>query len=1112
MNDTLLSFIQEGTPKDVIERYASLSELAASTDFGEYDSNVVVIDTETTGVSFKKDKLTQIAAAKIMDGKVTDWFVTFVNPGHPIPEEIVHLTGITDDDVADAPSVEEALTSLVEFVGDAKLVAHNAEFDKHFTTAHPAGYPLLENTWIDSLELSRISLPRLRSHRLFDLVQAFDLPVSTHRADDDVAATCALYRILLAAVSVMPPALVSEISRLTTPDVWPTGKVFAFFSSENMKKGAAESGLSIDEYRIPDFSLRTIRRDRVSTENIRPRQDAANMVSAVLASNANIRITSFGSSGTGISEYEAFGASAGAAAHQELEGAAVEDISFMEEDIELAAEAAEAGKAETGSGAASGVAEAVAVDLSGPTNSKQDDIKEIVFPTPGEIEDAFTKEGLVGSQYERFENRIEQLEMSLAVRDAFATSSNLVVEAGTGVGKSMAYLVPAVLTAHRNKITIGVATKTNALLDQLIFKELPALQESLGEELVFTALKGFSHYPCLRKIQRIAREGAQMRTVQNEERTQAPAIAALLSYIEQTSYGDLDNLKIDYRTLPKRSITTTSHECLRRKCPFYGLTCYVHGARRRAEASDIVVTNHSLLFCDVAADGGLLPPIRYWVVDEAHGSENEARQALSLKLSVDEINQLSSRVGDGETTRNIFVRAERNLVAPDTGKVSGASGLSGDAAGGNTGVEDAGTLFFGLIHKAKEAGRNFADAADMFCSHVKDLLYFDTQKRSSYDIIDIWINEEVKTTTIFAALASYAQELIDRSEKLIGCCQNLVGFLDDFENAAVIQREIAAVAIELKEIINAAHTIFVNPTDAYVYSATLSKKSAEKASKGPLGRDTNTRNLIEALPFNVGVELNETLYANTRSIVFTSATLSINDSFEAFEQAMGLNSGEGSRTNELMLRSSYDFDKNMTVYVVKDMPEPTDPKYLDALKELLADAHIAQHGSMLTLFTNKKEMENCYGDVNSVLKQEDLRLVCQRWGVSVKGLRDEFLADETVSLFALKSFWEGFDAPGSTLRGVIIPKLPFTKPTDPLSCERSKRDDYAWRNYVLPQAVIDVKQAAGRLIRRADDTGSFILADSRVVSKGYGKVFLRSLPSQNIRIVTREELIEELGK
>ncbi len=1099
MNETLLKFIQEGTPQDVIDRYASLSSIAENTDFGEYDTNVVIIDTETTGVSFKKDKLTQIAAAKIIDGKVADWYVTFVNPGIPIPEEIVHLTGITDEDVADAPGVEEALAGLVEFVGTAKLVAHNAEFDKHFTTAHPAGYPLLENTWIDSLELSRISLPRMRSHRLFDLVQAFDLPVSTHRADDDVAATCALYRVLLAAVSQMPAALVSEIARLTTPDVWPTGKVFAFFSSENMKKGAAESGLSIDEYKLPSFSLKALRRDRVSSENLRPRQDAANMISAELVSNANIRITSFGSSGTGISEYEAFGVGDGAAARRADVATSMGDVSFMEEDAVLCAEEGlAAGVIPDDASGANDVRDASGANSANDANGANS-AKEIEFPTPSQIEDAFTETGLVGSQYERFENRAEQLEMSLAVRDAFAASNNLVVEAGTGVGKSMAYLVPAVLTAHQNKITIGVATKTNALLDQLVFKELPALERAVGEKLVFTALKGFSHYPCLRKIQRIARDGAQMRTVQNEERTQAPAIAALLSYIEQTSYGDLDNLKIDYRTLPKRSITTTSHECLRRKCPFYGVLCYVHGARRRAEASDIVVTNHSLLFCDVAADGGLLPPIRYWVVDEAHGSENEARQALSLKLSVDEINQLSSRVGDGESTRNVFVRAERNLVAPADKKVEGENG-----------IEDAGTLFFGLTHKAKEAGQNFADAADMFCSHVKDLLYFDTQKRSSYDIIDIWINDEVKTTTIFAALASYAQELMDRSEKLIGCCQNLVGFLDDFENAAVIQREIAAVAIELKEIINAADVIFIHPSDAYVYSATLSKKSAEKAAKGPLGRDTNTRNVIEALPFNVGAELDETLYANTRSIVFTSATLSINNSFEAFEQSIGLNTSEQSRASELMLRSSYDFDKNMSVYVIKDMPEPTDAKYLEALKELLVDAHIAQHGSMLTLFTNKKEMENCYSDVNFALKQEDLRLVCQRWGVSIKGLRDEFLADETVSLFALKSFWEGFDAPGSTLRGVVIPKLPFTKPTDPLSCERSKRDDYAWRNYVLPQAVIDVKQAAGRLIRRADDTGSFIIADSRVVTKGYGKVFLRSLPSQNIHIVTREELLDEL--
>ena len=201
----------------------------------------------------------------------------------------------------------------------------------------------------------------------------------------------------------------------------------------------------------------------------------------------------------------------------------------------------------------------------------------------------------------------------------------------------------------------------------------------------------------------------------------------------------------------------------------------------------------------------------------------------------------------------------------------------------------------------------------------------------------------------------------------------------------------------------------------------------------------------------------------------------------------------------------------MTVYVASDMPEPNDPAYLERLQRLLVDVHRAQQGSMLTLFTNRREMERCFDVVQPAIKTDDLRLVCQKWGVSVKGLRDDFLADEHLSLFALKSFWEGFDAPGATLKGVVIPKLPFAKPTDPLSCERAARDDQAWRRYVLPQAVLETKQAAGRLIRKADDRGVLILADKRLVTKGYGKAFLNSLPSRTIKVCTCAEIVAELA-
>ena len=261
---------------------------------------------------------------------------------------------------------------------------------------------------------------------------------------------------------------------------------------------------------------------------------------------------------------------------------------------------------------------------------------------------------------------------------------------------------------------------------------------------------------------------------------------------------------------------------------------------------------------------------------------------------------------------------------------------------------------------------------------------------------------------------------------------------------------------------------------------------------------------------NVGQNLNEAFYSETDTVVYTSATLSVDNSFESFVQAMGLNEGEASRAETLQIESTYDFDINMRVYLPSDMPEPQDPAYLSTLSEFLTRLHLAQGGSMLTLFTNRKEMEECFDLANPQIKAAGLRLVCQKWGVSVKGLRDDFLKDEHLSLFALKSFWEGFDAPGATLKGVVIPKLPFGLPTDPLSCERELHDSRAWAHFSLPQAVIAIKQAVGRLIRTSSDKGIVVLADKRLVTKHYGKKFLNSLPTKNIVSLTMDEIIEEI--
>ncbi len=997
-------YISDGTPKDIQKRYALLNEVAKNSDFGYLDKNIVVLDTETTGFSYHHDELTQIAAARMKHGEITEWFVTFVNPGKPIPDDVARLTNIYDSDVADALTPFEAITDLIAFVGDSPIIAHNAAFDKHFTAdKHAVGAPLCNNLWIDSLDLARIALPRLKSHRLIDLVHAFDAPISTHRADADVEALCSIYRILLAAIVTMPVELVRQIAELADPREWPTGVVFSYIADYQAALLEAEANETSIRHKIYPFSLRAMRSARFKgTDKETPERVKKNAVLKPI------------------------------------------------------------------------------IGIDGELHDRP-----LEFPSIEEIQNAFTSEGLVGGLYESFEPRNEQIAMATEVLRAQSTNTNLVVEAGTGVGKSMAYLVPSTLAAVRNNITIGIATKTNALLDQIMYKELPALDKAFktqgGISLTYTAIKGFTHYPCLYRVNRVLNNGAYTREIAGKKLSQAPSIAAMLSFIEQTEYDDIDGLKLDYRVLPRYMITCTSRDCLRRKCPFYGKYCFVHGQRMRAEQSDVVVTNHALLFCDVAADGALLPHIKHWIVDEAHGAEIEARRALAAHLDAAEVLRLIRKLESDTAKRNIF------LSCQNSANFDGASQV------------EASTLFYTLTGQAYDAGRVFANSALEFVHHIKDLIECDTSTgNKSYETIELWINDGVRAHKEFQVLMGYAQTFIDTGEKLVRHASELVAFIDDIDSLQHSQHEVATIAVDVKEMIKNTDLIFNHPDDRYVYSAKLCRRSEHIS-------EVLTAELID-----VGSMLNATLYQDTDSVVYTSATITVGENFDAFHGAMGLNESDASRTNDCILGSSYDFDKNMMILVVDDIPEPNQPGYMAALQKLLTEAHIAQQGSMLTLFTNRREMESCFDAVNPEMKKNDLRLVCQKWGVSTKGLRDDFLKDEHLSLFALKSFWEGFDAPGATLKSVVIPKLPFAKPSDPLSCERSKRDNAAWSHYVLPAAVIDMKQAAGRLIRSSTDTGCLILADKRLITKGYGKVFLKSMPSKNVKICSTDEVVRFL--
>ena len=704
------------------------------------------------------------------------------------------------------------------------------------------------------------------------------------------------------------------------------------------------------------------------------------------------------------------------------------------------------------------------LDLS-PECLDADDVPNIEMPSREEIEAEFLPGGKVASMYEGFEARAEQVEMAQEVRDAFALRGHRVIEAGTGVGKSIAYLLPAAEAAKRNHITVGIATKSNNLADQLMFHELPRLAAQYNGDLSFTALKGYDHYPCLRKLERLSRSSSEIKTDKDPADT-LTAIAVIYAFACQSPDGDLDGLGIRWRSVNRADLTTASRECARRLCPFFPDGCLVHGARRRAARADIVVTNHSLLFRNVAADGKILPPIRHWIVDEAHSVEREARRQWAQTVSADESRTVFERLG---------------------GERMGALGqLTHQLAG-----SDAATLYMGLTAKAVVSTRRASLAMVNLFDAVRDLSR--TQCGGSYDTVNLWIGPDLRKSAAwdeFLAPANTALSALDEAAKNLASLVEAVAA--DKPDLVV---EAADGARRLKEMKETLALIVEGTDERYVFSLRVNRRL--KA-----GGEALSAELLD-----IGEALAERWLPEMQSVVFTSATISIAGNFSHFTKSVGLNRLSSGLTKTVHLDSSYNFDENMTVVVAGDVPDPRSrDAYLDTLEKLLVDVHLAMGGSALTLFTNRRDMEDLYARVEPKLAAEGLELVCQQRNSSPRYLRDHFIAEKSSSLFALKAFWEGFDASGDTLRCVVIPKLPFASPTDPLAQERDLREERAWAQYALPDAVLEVKQAAGRLIRTSSDVGVLVLADSRLVTKGYGKKFLQSLPTSGYQKIESDQV------
>lgn len=956
LTDALTRFLAPGTDAEVAARYAGLPATAEGASWG-FEDEVAFLDVETTGVDAGRDRIIEIAVLIARGPEIIERFETLVDPGRPIPRDTTMLTGIDDGMVAGAPSADTAVERVLRLVGGRDIVAHNAEFDRAFVcaTAARAGR-VPSGRWIDSLQLARIAFPRLKSHRLRDLAEAFGLEADFHRAAGDTEAMFRIWRIALAGLADLPPEGLTRIAAFSPSTDWPLRSTLRQVAGQDPGRG---------------FDLKAQRMGSTKGHHLAGLADAEE--------------------------------------------------------------------------------------------------RELTCPDPDQVLAEFDADGAVGRMYSGFESRSEQRRMAEAVLDAFASRTHLAVEAGTGVGKSVAYLVPAASFALENGLGIGVATKTNTLMDQLVHGELPRLSAAMGGGLRYVALKGYEHYPCLRKIdRRMAEDGLEVCDVAN--------LAALAAWLMQTSWGDLDSVNLHWTADSKRRIACSVEDCTRKRCRFYPNLCYLHGVRRRAGGAHVVVTNHALLFRDRAAAGGILPPLRYWVIDEAHATESEARKQLSVSADHRVMAALLGALHtDGRGGAIDALRTRARSVATAKGNEALVQRVEHLVSSMRADVSTASTI------------------AGSFFDFLKDLKVED----DGYDTAELRVTAELRDRSEWSIAAGVGHSLERRLEAVVSTGRDLLTALEEAgEELADPRADLAGLLSRLRDQLEGLGSVLDGSDDSYFYSVHVSRRD-------------DRRDSVAAAMIDVGAALAERFYPETHSVVFTSATIATGDDFGHFARTVGLDRlPEGSWTS-LRLESSYDFDRQMAVFVPTDVPEPGGTSHLPALERLLIGVHEAMGGSVLTLFTSKREMEALYDRIAGPLQEKGLHLLLQGRGVSNKRIRDEFLADENLSLFATKSFWEGFDAKGDTLRCVVIARLPFGRMRDPLYEERQQRfGRRAWNDFYLPEAVLELKQAAGRLVRSSSDEGCVIIADGRLSSgKGYASTFLKALPVSDVELLTTEELL-----
>lgn len=901
-----------------------------------------VIDLETTGNSPSEENIIEIGIVVIEGKEIVDDYSLLLKPEKQIPPYITKLTGIEENDVENAPSFSEKAEEVISYFGNnSYFVAHNVPFDLSFLNNELKhnGYPTLSNRVIDTVELSRILLPKSTSYRLNQLAKYFNITHrNPHRARSDAYVTAELFIKLIEKLEQLPFETLSHISKLE--------RLF--------------------------------------------RSDLSQLLNDLLQKNN--RLTS--------KQIHSFGG-----------------LAFKHTDIESTE----------------------------PTQIEQ---------SFGDLLDqVYGDQGLLQKKLRNYELRVGQQEMSETIYDAFRLHKHALIEAETGIGKSLAYLIPAIFEALTNKKRVIISTFTTQLQKQLMDKEIPLLKQIFPYPFQAAVLKGKQNYISLKRL------SYTLHSIEYDPNNYDDilTLAKLLVWITETETGDIDEI-----TLPAsgylffKSISAETEGNGSNQSNWYS---YYRKAHEKARHTNIVITNHALFCTDLFQQRTLLPSYQKAIIDEAHHFENSVSKYAGVRLNYIEILH---------SLQSLFEKR-----VDDQGKSITFEKLS-----------------YELCTDTKYELDHLFRSLFQYVKNKQNKALYNDIGRIQYSI-NVENDNDPKWNDI--------QEKVAR---LLYFFRNLIKLADKIKENGL--EPIQPAVDQLNQIITGMEHFFFLENHSFLVA-----KWIEISLYGP-----QNAVYLYVEPIDVSDQLKRDLFEKKDSVIMTSATLTMKNTFEHMKAQVGL---QQMNPIEKKYNSPFSFGDQVQLFIPNDFPSIKDTNnddFVYATAEVILSLAEITDGGTLVLFTSYEMIRRTYNLLKEMEEVNPFSLIAQ--GISSgsrQQLKKRFQTNERSILLGTSSFWEGVDIPGNRLSAVIIVRLPFQRPTHPVHEAKSNYLKSIGKNpfsqFALPNAILRFKQGFGRLIRSKKDRGVIFICDARIMTTRYGEAFIESIPTVPIMYDSTYQLLNK---